>query len=184
MTGVILNLFQDLCQIRISILETDSETSSEKQKIVDMSLFEQINEDMKAAMKARDKVKLEAVRGIKKVLLEAKTAKGASDELGEQEIIKAIQKLSKQGSDSAKIYKEQGRDDLYEQEMAQVAVFEAYLPEKMSDDDLAKAVQAIIESVGATSMKEMGKVMGIASKQLAGLADGKDISDKVKALLS
>lgn len=149
-----------------------------------MGLFEQINEDMKAAMKAREKEKLEAIRGIKKVLLEARTAKGASEELSDQDIVKAIQKLAKQGNDSANIYKEQGRDDLYEAEMAQVKVFESYLPEKMSDEDLTKAVQEIIVSVGATSMKEMGKVMGIASKKLAGQADGKDIADKVKALLS
>ena len=152
--------------------------------LYDMGLFEQINEDMKAAMKAREKEKLEAIRGIKKVLLEARTAKGASEELSDQDIVKAIQKLAKQGNDSANIYKEQGRDDLYEAEMAQVKVFESYLPEKMSDEDLTKAVQEIIVSVGATSMKEMGKVMGIASKKLAGQADGKDIADKVKALLS
>ncbi len=149
-----------------------------------MGLFEQINEDMKAAMKAREKEKLEALRGIKKVLLEAKTAKGASEELSDQDIVKAIQKLAKQGNDSANIYKEQGRQDLYEQEMVQVKVFETYLPEKMSDEELTKAVQEVIDSVGATSMKEMGKVMGVASKKLAGQADGKDIADKVKALLS
>lgn len=149
-----------------------------------MSLFEQINEDMKAAMKAREKEKLEAIRGIKKVLLEAKSAKGASGELSDEEIIKAIQKLAKQGNDSARIYKEQGRDDLYDQEMVQVAVFDSYLPEKMSDEELTNAVKQIIESSGATSMKEMGKVMGMASRKLAGLADGKDIADKVKALLS
>ncbi len=149
-----------------------------------MGLFEQINEDMKAAMKAREKEKLEALRGIKKVLLEAKTAKGASEELSDQDIVKAIQKLAKQGNDSANIYKEQGRQDLYEQEMVQVKVFETYLPEKMSDEKLTKAVQEVIDSVGATSMKEMGKVMGVASKKLAGQADGKDIADKVKALLS
>ncbi len=149
-----------------------------------MSLFEQINEDMKAAMKAREKEKLEAIRGIKKVLLEAKSAQGASGELSDEEIIKAIQKLAKQGNDSARIYKEQGRDDLYDQEMVQVAVFDSYLPEKMSDEELTNAVKQIIESSGATSMKEMGKVMGMASKKLAGLADGKDIADKVKSLLS
>ncbi len=149
-----------------------------------MSLLEQINEDMKAAMKAREKEKLEAIRGIKKVILEAKTAKGASEELTDQDIVKVIQKLAKQGNDSASIYKEQGRDDLYETEMVQVKVFESYLPEKMSDEELTKAVQEIIESVGASSMKEMGKVMGIASKKLAGQADGKDIADKVKSLLS
>ncbi len=149
-----------------------------------MTLFEQINNDIKEAMKAREKEKLEALRGIKKVMLEAKTAKGAGDELSDEEAIKIISKLAKQGSDSAKIYKEQGRDDLYEQEMVQVAVYENYLPAKMSDAELEAAVKAIIDEVGAGSMKDMGKVMGIASKKLAGKADGKDISVKVKALLA
>lgn len=149
-----------------------------------MSLFDQINEDMKAAMKAREKEKLEALRGIKKVLLEAKAAKGASAELDDQEVIKVIQKLAKQGKDSAAIYQEQGRDDLAQQELAQVEVFETFLPEKMSDEVLEATIQTIIESVGASGMKDMGKVMGIASKQLAGQADGKDIADKVKALLN
>jgi len=99
-------------------------------------------------------------------------------------VLKIIQKLAKQGTDSANIYKEQGRDDLYDQEMFQVKVFETYLPVKMSDAELTGAIQAIITEVGATSIKEMGKVMGIASKKLAGLADGKDISEKVKELLS
>ena len=149
-----------------------------------MSLFDQISEDIKAAMKAREKEKLEALRGIKKVLLEVKTSKGASAELDDQEVVQVIQKLAKQGNDSAQIYKEQGRDDLYQQEMKQVEVFEAYLPEKMSDEMLEVSIKTIIESVGATGMKDMGKVMGMASKQLAGQADGKDIADKVKALLS
>ena len=135
-------------------------------------------------MKARQKDKLEALRGIKKVLIEAKAAKGASAELDDQEVIKIIQKLAKQGRDSANIYKEQGRDDLYQQEMVQVEVYEAYLPAKMSDELLETTIKTIIDSVGATGMKDMGKVMGIASKQLAGQADGKDIADKVKALLS
>ena len=148
------------------------------------NLFEQINEDLKAAMKAREKEKLEAIRGIKKVLIEAKSAKGANAELDDQEVIKAIQKLAKQGRDSAGIYQEQNRADLYEQEMAQVEVFEQYLPKQMSQEELTAAVKSIIVSAGATGMKDMGKVMGIASKQLAGKADGKDIADKVKALLA
>lgn len=135
-------------------------------------------------MKAREKEKLEALRGIKKVMLEAKSAAGATGELTDQECLKIISKLAKQGSDSASIYKEQGRDDLYEQEMFQVKVFESYLPVKMSDAELTEAVKAIIAEVGASSIKEMGKVMGAASKKLAGLAEGKDISEKVKALLS
>ncbi|WP_321287298.1 GatB/YqeY domain-containing protein [uncultured Sunxiuqinia sp.] len=149
-----------------------------------MSVFDQINEDIKAAMKAREKEKLEALRAVKKVLLEAKTAKGASAELDDQDAVKAIQKLAKQGRDSATIYKEQERDDLYQQEMKQVEVLETYLPEKMSDEMLEANIKTIIDSVGATGMKDMGKVMGMASKQLAGQADGKDIADKVKALLS
>lgn len=148
-----------------------------------MNLFDQISNDIKDAMKAREKEKLEALRGIKKVMLEAKSAAGATGELTDQDCLKIISKLAKQGNDSATIYKEQGRDDLYEQEIFQVKVFEAYLPVKMSDADLTSAIQAIISETGATGIKEMGKVMGIASKKLAGLADGKDISDKVKALL-
>ena len=149
-----------------------------------MGLFEQISNDILVAMKAREKEKLEALRGIKKVMIEAKSVAGATGELSDQECLKIIQKLAKQGTDSATIYKEQGRNDLYEQEIFQVKVFEAYLPVKMSDAALTEAVQLIITEVGATSIKEMGKVMGIASKKLAGLAEGKDISDKVKALLS
>jgi len=149
-----------------------------------MSLFDQISSDIIAAMKAKEKEKLEALRGIKKVMIEAKSAAGATGELTDQESLKIIAKLAKQGTDAATIYKEQGREDLYEQEIFQVKIFESYLPAKMSDADLAAAVQAIIAEVGASGMKDMGKVMGIASKKLAGLAEGKDISDKVKALLS
>lgn len=148
-----------------------------------MALFDQINNDIKEAMKAREKDKLEALRGIKKVMIEAKTAKGADADLSDDEALKIISKLAKQGNDSANIYKEQGRADLYEAEMAQVAIFEKYLPEKMSDEELEAAVKTIIEEVGATSMKDMGKVMGIASKKLAGKADGAAISVKVRGLL-
>jgi len=148
-----------------------------------MSLFDLISSDIIVAMKAREKEKLEALRGIKKVMIEAKSAAGSTGELSDQESLKIIQKLAKQGTDSATIYKEQGRIDLYQQEIFQVKVFESYLPQKMSDVELAEAIQAIITETGATGMKDMGKVMGIASKKLAGLADGKDISDKVKALL-
>ena len=148
-----------------------------------MALFDEINNDMKAAMKARDKVKLEALRNIKKVMLEARAAKGAGSELTEDESLKIISKLAKQGADSAVIYKEQGREDLADQEMAQVKVFESYLPAKMSDEELTAAVKEIIEETGVSSMKDMGKVMGIASKKLAGKADGKEIAAKVKSLL-
>jgi uncharacterized protein YqeY len=148
-----------------------------------MTLSDKINEDIKEAMKAREKEKLEALRNIKKVIIEAKSSKGAGSELDDQEVIKIIAKLAKQGTDSATIYKQQGRDDLYEQEMIQVAVFENYLPKKLSEEELTSSIKSIIAEVGATSMKDMGKVMGMASKKLAGLADGKDISAKVKDLL-
>lgn len=149
-----------------------------------MSLFDQISSDIMDAMKAREKEKLEALRGIKKVMIEAKSAAGATGELTDQDCLKIISKLAKQGADSAAIYKEQGRTDLYEQEIFQVKIFETYLPAKMSDAELTENIQAIVAEVGASGMKDMGKVMGIASKKLAGLAEGKDISDKVKALLS
>lgn len=148
-----------------------------------MAIFEQINDDIKAAMKAREKEKLEALRNIKKVMLEAKTAKGAGAGLTDAEALKIISKLSKQGADSAVIYKEQGRPELYAREMAQVAVYESYLPAKMSDGELTSVVKSIIEKTGATSIKDMGKVMGIAGKELAGKADGKEIADKVKSML-
>ncbi len=149
-----------------------------------MSLFEQINEDLKAAMKAREKEKLEALRNIKKVMIETRAAKGAGSEITDDESLKIIAKLAKQGTDSAAIYKEQGRDELYNQEMAQVAVYETYLPEKISGEALEKAVKAIIEKTGASSIKDMGKVMGMASKELAGKAEGSDIAAKVRQLLA
>ncbi|MEI6275444.1 MAG: GatB/YqeY domain-containing protein [Prolixibacteraceae bacterium] len=148
-----------------------------------MNIFDQINEDIRAAMLARDKERLEAVRNIKKVLLEAKTAKSGGEDLPDDEALKAISKLAKQGKDSAEIYTGQNRPDLAAFEMAQVKIYEAYLPKQMGDDELTVAVQAIIDACGATSMKEMGKVMGIASKELAGKVDGKLISEKVKNLL-
>lgn len=148
-----------------------------------MAIFDKVNEDIKAAMKAREKVKLEALRNIKKVMIEAKTAKGADAVLSDVEALKIISKLAKQGNDSADIYKQQNREDLYEQEIAQVEIFESFLPAKMSDEELSKIVKLIIEKTGATSMKDMGKVMGMASKELAGKADGKEIADKVKSLL-
>ncbi|GET20942.1 GatB/YqeY domain-containing protein [Prolixibacter denitrificans] len=149
-----------------------------------MSLFDQINADIKAAMLAREKAKLEALRNIKKVLLEAKTAKAGQEELSDDVALKAIAKLAKQGKDSAEIYKGQNRQDLYDQEMEQVKVFEAYLPSKMSDEELTAAVKEIIVELGAESMKDMGKVMGAANAKLAGRAEGKDIATKVKSLLS
>lgn len=149
-----------------------------------MSLFDQISSDIMDAMKAKEKEKLEALRGIKKVMLEAKSAAGSTGDLSDQEALKIIQKLAKQGTESAEIYKTQGRPDLYDHEMFQVKIFESYLPQKMSDAELTQAIKAIIAESGASSVKEMGKVMGIASKKLSGLADGREISEKVKALLS
>lgn len=148
-----------------------------------MTLADKINDEIKEAMKAREKEKLEALRSIKKVIIEAKSTKGAGSELDDEEVLKIISKLAKQGSESASIYQQQGRIDLFEQEMFQVAVFEKYLPAKLSDEELTNKIKSIIDELGATSIKDMGKVMGSASKQLAGLADGKDISAKVKDLL-
>jgi uncharacterized protein len=148
-----------------------------------MTLFEQINNDIKEAMKARDVVRLEALRNIKKVMLEVKSAAGASAELSDEESLKIIAKLAKQGSESATIYKEQNRPELAESELAQVAVYEAFLPAMLTDEELEKAVKAIIQQSGAEGMKDMGKVMGIATKELAGKADGKNISQKVRSLL-
>jgi len=149
-----------------------------------MNLFDQVNADIKAAMLAREKDKLNALRNIKKAFIEAKVAKGAGEELLDDDALKVIMKLAKQGKDSADIYKNQNREDLYEDEMAQVNVYESYLPEQMSDEELTEAIKAIIEKTGAESMKDMGKVMGLATKQLSGKADGKVISDKVRRLLS
>lgn len=149
-----------------------------------MDLFEQVSNDIKEAMKAKDKVRLEALRNIKKVFLEAKTAPGANDTLADADALKIIMKLVKQGKESGELYKQSGRDDLADAEFAQVAVFEQYLPKMMNDEELESALKEIIAEVGATSMKEMGKVMGIASKKLAGKAEGKAISEKVRALLA
>ena len=148
-----------------------------------MDLFEKVSEDIKTAMKAKDKVALETLRNVKKVFLEAKTAPGANDTLSDADALKIIQKLVKQGKDSAGMYIEQGRTDLADAEMAQVKVMEAYLPKQMTPEELEIALKEIIAETGATSGKDMGKVMGVASKKLAGLAEGRAISAKVKELL-
>ena len=148
-----------------------------------MTIEEQVNDGIKNAMKAHDKVRLETMRNIKKVILEAKTRPGANDRIDDAECIKLIQKLSKQGKESAEIYRQQGREDLYEQESGQVAVLEEFLPKQLDEAELTDALKAIIAEVGASSAKDMGKVMGTATKKLAGLADGKAISAKVKELL-
>ena len=149
-----------------------------------MALFEQVSKDIVAAMKAKDKVTLEALRNIKKVFIEAKTAPGSNDELDDATAMKILQKLAKQGHDAADLYVAQNRQDLADAELAQVKVIESYLPQPMSVEEIEVAVKEIIAQTGASSIKEMGKVMGIASKQLAGKADGKAISDAVKRLLA
>ncbi|MCE2617292.1 MAG: GatB/YqeY domain-containing protein [Phocaeicola sp.] len=149
-----------------------------------MDLFDQISNDIKEAMKARDKVKLETLRNVKKVFLEAKTAPGANDTLTDTDALKILMKLAKQGNESGELYKQQNRPDLAEEEYAQVKVIEQYLPKMMNAEELEAAIKAIIAKVGATSMKDMGKVMGAATKELAGKAEGKDISAKVRSLLA
>lgn len=149
-----------------------------------MNFFDQISEDLKQAMKAKDKVALQVLRTIKKNFLEAKTAPGAHNELSDTDAVKIIQKLVKQGKDSATIYAEQKRQDLADEELAQVEVLEKYLPAQLSDEVLSEKIKAIISQVGATSMKDMGKVMGVATKELAGKADGKAISTKVRQMLA
>ncbi|MGL5937899.1 MAG: GatB/YqeY domain-containing protein [Phocaeicola sp.] len=149
-----------------------------------MELFDLISNDIKEAMKAKDKVKLEALRNAKKYFIEAKTAPGAGDSLTDEAATKIIQKLVKQGKDSATLYQEQGRTDLADVEIAQVKVLEVYLPQQMSEAELTVALQAIIEKVGATGPQDMGKVMGAATQALAGKAEGRAISAKVKELLT
>lgn len=147
-------------------------------------LFDQISEDIKAAMKARDKVALEALRNIKKVFLEAKTAPGANDTLEDADALKILQKLAKQGKESAQTFIANNRQDLADNELAQVEVIERYLPKALTPEEIEAAVKAIIAETGAQGMKDMGRVMGLASKQLAGRADGRAISEIVKKLLA
>ena len=149
-----------------------------------MALFDKINEDIKAAMKARDKVRLETLRNIKKVFLEAKTAPGSDGELSDDAALKIIQKLAKQGKETAETYTSNNRQDLANEELAQVKVLEEYLPKQLTESEIEAIVKEIISETNASSMKEMGKVMGIASKKMAGQADGKIISGIVKKLLA
>ena len=149
-----------------------------------MSLFDQVSKDIVAAMKAKDKVRLESLRNIKKFFIEAKTAPGANDTLDDAVALKILAKLAKQGRDTAALYHEQNRPDLAEEEEAQAKVIEEYLPKALTPEELEAEVKAIIAQVGATSAKDMGKVMGVASKQLAGRADGRAISTLVKQLLA
>jgi uncharacterized protein YqeY len=149
-----------------------------------MNLFDKIAGDLMEAMKAREKEKLEALRNIKKALIEARAAKSAGSELTDDESLKVIQKLAKQGHESAAIYKEQGRSDLYDQEIFQVGILESYLPAKLSTGEIESYIGTLIMKFGANTMKDMGKVMAVASKELAGKAEGREISEVVKRLLS
>ena len=152
--------------------------------IVISLIFDKISSDMVAAMKAKDKVRLMALRTVKKYFIEAKTAPGASDELSDDEAIKILAKLAKQGRDTADIYVGQSRQDLADEELAQVAVIEEYLPRQLSIDELRAELQTIIAQVGASGPKDMGKVMGQATKALVGRAEGKVISAMVRDLLT
>lgn len=149
-----------------------------------MELFDIISNDIKEAMKAKDKVALDTLRNIKKVLLEAKTAPGANDTVSDETAIKLIQKLAKQGKESAELYSSQNRPELAAEELAQVAVMERYLPKQMSEEEIAAALKEIIAQTGAAGPQDMGKVMGVATKQLAGKAEGRVISTIVKQLLN
>ena len=149
-----------------------------------MNLFDKVSGDIKTAMLAREKVLLEALRGIKKEFLEAKTAKGGDGELSDDAALKILAKMVKQRKESASIYTEQNREDLAGEELAQAAIIEEYLPKQLSEEELTAALKEIIARVGATSAKEMGKVMGTATKELAGKAEGKAISAKVRELLA
>ncbi len=149
-----------------------------------MSLFETINTEIASAMKARDRVRLEALKGIKKEFIEAKTAPGAGGELPDDKATAILVKMAKQRRESAAIYTENGRDELAQGELAEVTVIEEFLPKALSEEELDAEIQKIIAETGASSPKEMGKVMGVATKRLAGRADGKMISAKVREFLA
>lgn len=148
-----------------------------------MSLFETINNDIKSAMLSKDKDRLETLRSVKSAFLLAKTEKDGSHDLSQEQEIKIIQKLFKQRNDSADIYKQQNRPDLYEKEIKEASILQEYLPEQMSEEELTKVLKEIIAEVGAGSSADIGKVMGPATKKLAGKADGKTISAKARELL-
>lgn len=148
-----------------------------------MSLEQQISKGIMEAMKARDSVRLSALRNAKKYIIEAKTAGPEITELPDADVLKILTKLAKQGADSAAIFTQQNRPELAAEELAQVAVYKEFLPQPMTDAELTAAVQAIIAETGASSAKEMGRVMGVASKRLAGRVDGKELSAKVRELL-
>lgn len=146
-------------------------------------IFEQISKDIMAAMKARDAVRLDALRNVKKYLLEEKSKASSNNEVTDEVAIKIMQKLAKQGKESAAMFVQSGRQELADNELAQVAVIEEYLPKQLSESELVEKLKEIISQVGASSPQDMGKVMGVATKQLAGLADGRAISAAVKSLL-
>ena len=149
-----------------------------------MSLEQQISKGIMEGMKAKDTVRLSALRNAKKYIIEAKTSGPGITELPDADVLKIISKLAKQGTDSAAIFRQQNREDLAAEELAQVAVYQEFLPRQLTDEELTAEVRALIAEVGAVSIKEMGRVMGVASKRLAGRADGKEISAKVKELLA
>ena len=148
-----------------------------------MGVLSTLTEEMKNAMRSKDSVRLESLRAIKSAVLLAQTSGGDSGELTDEDAIKLLQRLVKQRKDSAAIFRDQNRPDLAEPEEAQAAIIEEFLPAQMSDDELESTIGSVIETTGASGMKDMGKVMGIASKQLAGKADGKRIADTVKKKL-
>ncbi|WP_339870082.1 GatB/YqeY domain-containing protein [uncultured Algoriphagus sp.] len=149
-----------------------------------MSLKQKIESEIKSAMIRKDKTRLGALRSIKSLILLEETKSGAKAEITEEDELKLLTKAAKQRKDSADIYQQQNRADLYEVEMAELEVLQEFLPKALTDEEITAAIQEIIAQTGATSPKDMGKVMGVASKQLAGKADGKVISEKVKAILN
>ncbi len=148
------------------------------------NLFDQISEDIQKAMLAHDHVRTETLRGVKKEFLEAKTAKGAEGELTDSHAIEILQKMKKQRLDAAQIYHDNGRQELAEEEEAEAKILEEYLPKQMEEGELTEYIRALIEKLGVTDMKGMGRIMGTATKELAGKAQGGDISRIVKQLLS
>lgn len=149
-----------------------------------MTLFDQVSSDIRTAMKAHDKVRVETLRNIKKYFLEAKTAPGANDTLEDDAALKILQKLAKQGEESAQTYTQAGRPELAEAELAQVNVIKDYLPQPLTEGEIEEQVRQIIARTGATDMKAMGQVMALATKQMAGKADGKVVSAIVRKLLA
>lgn len=149
-----------------------------------MGILANLTDEIKTAMRAKDSLKLEALRAIKSAVILEQTAAGGSDTLSDEQEIKLVQKLVKQRKDSAQIFREQNRPDLAEPEEAQAQVIAQFLPEQLSEEEITIIIQSIIEKTGASGMKDMGKVMGMASKEMAGKADGKTISTVVKAQLN